>query len=162
VNAFIAACDKFVYFDVLPMPQDEQADKVEKPTFVPQTALPIRKIPTGPTAMVARPQNVVRVDPPKRELDQAALDGLTKAINSCVNFEGDYANLADVGSYLSKISPDLNARNFGYEKLREFVMASEIAQLSWKSLGDHPPIALVRLIKQDALSPSRHAGNGGS
>lgn len=158
VNAFVAACDKFVYFDVLPMPQDEQADKLEKPTTMPQTALPIRKIPTAPAAPLARTQNLVRVDPPKRDLDQAALDGLRKAIDNCVNFEGDYANLADVGNYLSKISPDLNARNYGYEKLRDFVMASGIAQLSWKSLRDHPPIALVRLTKQDALSPSRHAG----
>jgi hypothetical protein len=161
VNAFIAACDKFVYFDVLPMPPYEQADKIEEPTVVHQMALPIRRIPTGPAAMMSRPQNAVRVDPPKRELDQAALDGLTKAINNCVNFEGDYANLVDVGSYLSKISPDLNARNYGYEKLREFVMASGIAELKWKSLGEHPPMALVRLNKKDSLSPFKYAGMKG-
>ncbi|KZM26917.1 uncharacterized protein EKO05_0010545 [Ascochyta rabiei] len=153
VNAFIAACDKFVYFDVLPMPGDEQVDREGDVPIAPQMSLPIRKIPTGPAALMTRPQNVFRVDPPKRPIDQAALDGLKKAINRCVSFEDDYANLADVGSHLVKISPDLNARNYGYEKLREFVMTSGIAELKWKSLGDHPPMALVRLNKDESNRP---------
>jgi uncharacterized LabA/DUF88 family protein len=145
VNAFIAACDKFVYFDVLPVPQEDQADKMDEPTIMPQSALPARKIHTGPAAMMTRPQSAFRFGSSKRDIDLAALDCLTKAIESCVSFEGDYANLAHIGDFLGKISPDLNAHNYGYEKLREFVKASGIAQLKWLQLGDRPPIALVRL-----------------
>ena len=38
-----------------------------------------------------------------------------------------------VTMYLSKISPDLNARNYwyGYSRLREFVEASGIVELKW-------------------------------
>ena len=60
-------------------------------------------------------------------------------------YEEDYVNLADVGNKLPRISPDLNPRNYGFERLRDFVEASGIVELQMKSVAPHPPIALVRL-----------------
>ncbi|KAK3709676.1 hypothetical protein LTR37_010703 [Vermiconidia calcicola] len=140
-TAFIAACDKFVYFDVLNVPLSEPED----PAFTSPITVPRPSIP--PEAMSLPPRPPVRVGPgpPKKPLDQAALEGLAKAVNNCVGYDGDYANLAEVGNYLSKISPDLNARNYGYDRLREFVEASGIVELKWKAMGNHPPVVLIRL-----------------
>jgi hypothetical protein len=124
--AFIAACDKFVYFDVLNIPADEPEEHAITPQMI------------APRAITPAPEQ-----PAKRPLDQAVLDGLATAMRNTVA-DDNWANLANVGSYLSKISPDLNARNYGYDRLREFVEASGIVDLRWKEMGDNPPIVLVR------------------
>lgn len=85
------------------------------------------------------------IEPAQRPLDQAALDGLRKAISSSSIYEEDYVNLAEVGMMLSRISPDLNARNYGFPKLRDFVRASGIVEVKMKIRKIGSPIALVRL-----------------
>ena len=169
VDAFKAACDKFVYFDVLP---DMPVEDVEEPTeevmespsestvgdasqkvvkasaVAPQSVHTVLKAPTAPAAMTMAMRsrnNFVRYEPPKRPLDRAALQGLTKAIESSIGDDSDYAYLAEVGIRLARISPDLNARNYGYQNLRGLVEASGIADLKTKTLEGKPPVALVRL-----------------
>jgi uncharacterized LabA/DUF88 family protein len=137
-SAFIAACDKFVYFDVLNIPACEPKEQ-RRASQIPTTEV-------NPTTELVPPsQLLARAEPPKRPLDGMALAGLAKAVNSSIRYDGNYANLAEVGGYLSRISPDLNARNYGYERLREFVGASGIVELKWKPMGNSPPVVLVRL-----------------
>jgi hypothetical protein len=38
-------------------------------------------------------------------------------------------NLTKVGSYLVKLSPDLNAKNYGFLRLKELVVATGIVEL---------------------------------
>ncbi|KAL6704995.1 hypothetical protein ACN47E_007398 [Coniothyrium glycines] len=136
-SAFIAACDKFMYFDVLSVEPEEQLPTSQGPRFADGTGMPL----------------VLHAQPTRRPLDQQALSGLAKAI-ATVRSDGDnWVNLADVGGYLSKLAPDLQARNYGYERLREFVEASGIVELKWKTMGDNPPVALVRL-KDNAVRSS--------
>ncbi|ERF73357.1 hypothetical protein EPUS_08299 [Endocarpon pusillum Z07020] len=134
-TAFIAACDKFMYFDVLNVESEE-------PLVAPQPPRP------------GYPPVFVRKQPATRPLDQAALRGLAMAVTNAVSYSDNWVNLADVGSYLSKISPDLHARNYGYERLREFVEASGIVDLKWKNMGDKPPVVLVRLKENLAWNSS--------
>ena len=135
-TAFITACDTFVYFDALNVAALE-----------PEEALSPLPTPASKRARtseaVTSPQGPVHVRPTKRPLDQAALDGLAKAVNNNISYDGGYANLAAVGNYLIKISPDLNARNYGYDRLLDFVEASGIVSLKWKQMGNNPPVALV-------------------
>jgi len=60
-------------------------------------------------------------------------------------YEDDYVNLAEVGLMLPRMSPDLVPRNYGYERLKDFLQASGIVELRTKAMGPHPPVALVRL-----------------
>jgi len=138
-SAFIAACSKFVYFDVLNVPLSEPEEPI---SALPTTA---SKPAGSPDAIIRPPQAPHRMETPKKPIDQAALDGLAQAVNNSISYDGEYANLAEVGNYLSKISPDLNARNYGYSRLREFVEASGIASLRTKTIGNNPPIVLVCL-----------------
>lgn len=141
-NAFIAACDKFVYFDVLNMSIGEPGQNT------PSTPMQsIHAASVSPTF-----KSITSSKSGTRPLDSMALNGLAKAImNTPAYAHDDYVNLAEVGLQLTKISPDLNARNYGYGKLWEFVEASGIAELKRKDMGKNPPIALVRL-KEGYLS----------
>jgi uncharacterized LabA/DUF88 family protein len=131
-NAFIAACDKFTYFDVL----NTESEESEKPPG----AIEVPKLGVTPIAVPARQE--------KRQIDTRARQGIRLAITSTAGHSDNWVNLADVGHYLKKISPDLNARNYGYERLREFVEASGIVEVKLKKMGDKPPIALVSLKEQ--------------
>lgn len=80
-----------------------------------------------------------------RPLDRAALEGLKKAIASSIGDDSEYAYLAEVGTRLARISPDLNARNYGYQNLRGLVEASGIADLKTKTVEGKPSVSFVRL-----------------
>jgi uncharacterized LabA/DUF88 family protein len=125
-NAFVAACDKFIYFDVLNVEPDPSLIAPQVPGWN-TTPGPIRN------------QSV------PRPLDKAAIDGLTQVLISSLSDSDNWVHLADVGNKLSKISPDLQPRNYGYQRLREFVEASGIVDLRVKPMGDHPPVVLIRL-----------------
>ena len=126
-SAFIAACDKFMYFDVLNVESEESLVAPQSP----RADMP---------PVLIRPQPAA-----KRPLDVAALKGLTMAVINAPSYSDDWVNLAEVGNLLSKFSPDLHPRNYGYERLREFAEASGIVELKYKNMGDKPPIALARL-----------------
>lgn len=141
-HAFVAACNKFTYFDVL------------NKTFE-ESTLPIRSLqPAASTALVKdkptrKPHNpsftLTTEQPAKMPLDKAAVQGLARAITDSLSDGDDWANLALVGDRLSKISPDLHPRNYGYQRLREFAEASGIVDLESRAMGDRPPIMFARL-----------------
>jgi uncharacterized LabA/DUF88 family protein len=131
-NAFVAACDKFTYFDVL----NTESDESEKPSH----AIEVPKLGATPIVVSDRPKI--------RPIDTKARNGIRLAITSTTGLGDNWVNLADVGHYLNKISPDLNARNYGYGRLREFVEASGIVDVKFKKMGEKPPIALVSLKEQ--------------
>ncbi|KAJ8117667.1 hypothetical protein OPT61_g1190 [Boeremia exigua] len=142
-NVFIAACDKFVYFDVLPMPTTD----VELPLLQQQVPQASPQRPPPPSLTVFD-----RSGP--RPLDKAALDALRKAINASMDEGDNCADLANVGHYLRRISPDLNARNYGYGRLKDFVEASGIADVKLATFENKTPVALVRLKDQKPVKRS--------
>ena len=133
-NAFIAACDKFIYFDVL----NEESEELG----VPLPAAESSKPGVGPIVVV-RDQLM-----DKRPIDSRARAGIVLAIRNSRGHGDSWVNLAEVGNYLNKLAPNLNARNYGYERLREFIEATGIVDVKYKSIGDKPPIVLVCL-KED-------------
>ncbi|KAK4569490.1 hypothetical protein LTR86_003253, partial [Recurvomyces mirabilis] len=85
------------------------------------------------------------VQPTGGPLHPAALNALRLAILKSHVYEDDYVNWADVGNYLVKLSPDLHPRNYGFQRLQDFAVASGIVEVKMKSRLKVPPIALVRL-----------------
>lgn len=122
---FITACDKFIYFDVL--------NAIEKQEFL----TPGGKGLGDPSGAIAAASNG------RSPLDAAAIEMLVTAIRATAEEDGR-ANLAKVGSYLSKQSPDFDPRNFGFPRLASLVEASGIAAV--ERIGANPTIVRVRLI----------------
>lgn len=110
-NAFIAACDKFKYLEVL-----EQA--AAKPEPEPEPA-PSRKTPA--------PAPVETV-----ESKVTPLATIKKAILSIVDEasdEDEWIPIAEIGNRLPKRFPEFDVRNYGFKKLTPFVKSLGILEV---------------------------------
>jgi hypothetical protein len=99
-SSLVAACDKFVYLDVLRRPEKPKETSEE----VQSLSAPVRKT-------TSELQEDVRL---------AKL--LRKGIDAASDDDG-WANLGGVGSYVAKQAPDFDSRNWGYAKLIDLVTA---------------------------------------
>jgi hypothetical protein len=101
-KAFIQACDRFIYTEIF-RKQDIVSAKAEKTNKV----KPLRELDSDNELKIA--------------LNQAIDNAMT---------ENGRAHLGAVGLYLSKLLPDFDSRNYGFQKLSELV--EHIPSLSLK------------------------------
>ena len=106
-TAFVNACSKFVYVEVLAMADSAKAD--EAPAKGEDNARSGDKAP--PAARVLRP------------LDKKLRAQFQKGIESMDDDEG-WADLGGVGSLLGQWMPDFDPRNYGFAKLSDLVLKS--------------------------------------
>lgn len=135
---FITACDKFVYVDVLggPTASATPGPEGKEPSDKKAAAQPPKM--NGDKSRL--PQGVAS----SGKLDGAALEILRKAVEASAEDDGR-ANLARVGSLLSKQSADFDARNYGYARLSDLAEASGI--LDVERVGEQTKVVLVKLKK---------------
>jgi uncharacterized LabA/DUF88 family protein len=105
-HSLVAACDKFVYLDVL-----RRADKPKEPSAE----------EAGSTAPTPRSTSELRRD---AKLVKLLRDGIDAASD-----DDGWANLGGVGSYVAKQAPDFDSRNWGYAKLVDLVTALELFEV---------------------------------
>lgn len=149
---FVSACDKFYYFNALePIPPIDEAPPLNSADAVADTAARRPPVPATPAVGVGAPPTTATAvsgaapsGPATGRLDGKALRILAMAVIACADDDGQ-ANLANVGTYLSKQSPDFNAANYGFSKLRELAEASRILDVDLVRLPNGPPICMVRL-----------------
>ena len=90
---FIAACNKFIYLEIL------QNKKVE----IPETAI----------KTTAKPKTKA---PPLNKVDTETIKLIVESVNDLAD-ESGWALLANLGNYILKRKPDFDARNYGFPKL---------------------------------------------
>lgn len=101
---FIAACEKFIYLEILkPTPPKKTAVKKQPEPVEPKTSAKIKK----PAPL---PRDVVRL--------------IANAIDMVADDEG-WAFLGEIGNLISKKRPDFDSRNYGYMKLSSLIKSSE-------------------------------------
>jgi hypothetical protein len=105
-HSLVAACDKFVYLDVLRRPE-----KPKQPTEDAVTS----------TAPTSKSTSELRGD---AKLVKLLRDGIDAASD-----DDGWANLGGVGSYVAKQAPDFDSRNWGYGKLVDLVAAIELFEV---------------------------------
>lgn len=94
-NAFIAACDKFIYIEIInPQPIKKSA----------KNGFDVKKGTKGATTVE------------HQEVDDKLLELLAVSINDVAD-ENGWAFLAEVGNLLSRKQPDFDPRNYGFSKL---------------------------------------------
>jgi len=107
-ESFVAACDKFVYTEVL------------RPEVTPVIPAPAKPQPAGktakPAAAKAAPVKAAEVVPTKPVAAVLPIKLIRQAIEE-ESDENGWANLGSVGSYLTKIRPDFDPRLYGHAKL---------------------------------------------
>jgi hypothetical protein len=112
-DAFVAACDKFIYTEVLRPTSVEVAAVPEQPAPQPKpNGAPVAPVAAepAPTATPARPA----------ENQQVPLDLIRQAIEEESDDSG-WAHLGAVGSYIQRIRADFDARLYGSKKLSDLL-----------------------------------------
>ncbi len=108
---FVAACDKFIYTDVI-------AEGSEEGGLSGEPATPGKK-KSGAELLK----------------DRKLISAIRKAIDAVTTEESDWASLGGVGSNLSKLMPDFDSRNYGYARLSDLIKAIDVFQVERK--GQH-------------------------
>lgn len=111
-DPFVAACDKFIYTEVL---RSEEKDPQESA---------IHRMSTNELKQDTKLVNLVR-----------------SAIEASSD-ESGWAHLAQVGSYIAKQSPEFDPRNYGYQKLGQLVDAINLFQIEERSTGEGQSVAI--------------------
>ena len=116
-DAFVQACDKFIYVEVL----RSEASAPATPTSPPkpakkEAARPAAKKPAGQAEPTAAPA----AESGRHE--SLPLKLIRQAIEEASDDQG-WAFLGSVGSYLSKVRPDFDTRLYGHKKLSDLMKA---------------------------------------
>ena len=116
-DAFVQACDKFIYTEVLREEAPEVAPKpavVGKPAAKPADVAPAKVADTKPqqAATAAMTATAGRLPVP--------FDLLRQAIEEASDDEG-WAHLGAMGSYVNKVKPDFDPRLYGEKKLSDLL-----------------------------------------
>jgi len=98
-NPFIAACDKFIYMEIIG--QEDEEEKEGAPASNEKTTK--KKSKSG-------------VEKPGRQ----TLNLIRTSINDLAD-ENGWAFLGDLGNLLLKKQPDFDSRNYGYQKLTQLI-----------------------------------------
>lgn len=104
-DPFVAACDKFIYTEVL-RSEDEKDEST----------------------------SIDRMSSRELKQDTRLVKLIRNAIEASSD-ESGWAHLGQVGSYIAKQSPEFDPRNYGYRKLGELVEAVKLFQIEERSTG---------------------------
>ena len=116
---FIAACNKFIYLEVLSLSLEPEQVKTESPepaSFVEGKLVPVsgewekQQIENVPESTI------------KQETVPLFLSNIEEAIDSVANDSG-WSQLGEVGNLLVKKDPAFDTRNFGFKKLSSLIEA---------------------------------------
>lgn len=113
-DAFRNACHKFIFTEVLrptsPVEKAEETPKAEKVEPTPaKLSSPVPVATNTPSPTPAKQPEL-----PKKFM----LDALEQSTD-----DSGWAHLGTFGSYLNKLKPDFDSRNYGYRKLSDLVKA---------------------------------------
>lgn len=116
--SLISACDKFVYIEILGRSEDSTPIYALKDAS--DTKSESLKDVAGGAAHVIDSQKIK---------SHKKLAKLLKDAYEAVDDEDGWANLAPLGSQLTKLSPSFDPRNYGYKKLGDLIQATDLFEV---------------------------------
>lgn len=105
-NPFVAACDKFIYTEVLRTEEETEEES-----------------------------SIHRMSTNELKQDTKLVNLMRNAIEASSD-ESGWAHLGQVGSYIAKQSPEFDPRNYGYQKLGNLVKAIKLFEIEERSTGE--------------------------
>ncbi|MES2879254.1 MAG: NYN domain-containing protein [Pseudomonadota bacterium] len=125
---FVAACDKFIYTEIL-------RAKPEEP-----------KIEAAPAATDIKPAGEVAELPELRPMILTALDAVAR--------DDGWAPLGPVGSQMNKNNPSFDPRNYGFSQLGKLMRKQDYLDVKEVSMGDGATAVHLH-IRRKAATPSK-------
>jgi len=159
--AFISACDKFIYIEIL----KKEVKEISRPAAVPAAkARPgsggriaqavgkgreTAKRQTGSSDMAANSETASRETDTSRQTESIPKidNGLVKLISDSINDlagEDGWAFLGEVGTLLLKKKPDFDPRNYGFKKLVPLIKSINQFEIDERNTGKNM-LAYVRV-----------------
>lgn len=115
--SFIAACDKFIYIEVIRANIDKKREEEQKAR---QTAEKVQE-EQGEKRVTEREQSEERSgDKHKEKVPQQVVDLIADSLEAIADDDG-YAFMGELGNLMMKKQPDFDPRNFGFSKLTNMV-----------------------------------------
>lgn len=125
----MAACDKFIYTEILRI-------KPEEP-----------KVEAAPVEIPAKPAVEVAQLPALRPMILTAIDAVAR--------DDGWAPLGPVGSQMSKNHPSFDPRNYGFAQLSKLMRKQEYLELKEVPIGDGSTGAHIHIRKKEVTSINR-------
>jgi len=113
-NAFVSACDKFIYTEIL----EKQAEEDES------------EHPAGEEEQAAKKKQT-----PKLLRGDTKLTNLLRNSVDAVADEDGWAALGNVGQHISNQSPSFDSRNYGFRKLSSLVKATGLFEVESRAVN---------------------------
>ena len=139
-NAFIAACDRFIYLEIIDQHRDDDDQEKDKPE---REAVAKPSVRSKTAAKKEADKKAEATKKPAREKDERGIRKvdreLTKLINSSirdVEDENGWAFLGEVGNLIIKKQPSFDPRNYGYDKLTTLVKAMGKYHIEMRDTGN--------------------------
>ncbi|KAK4451273.1 NYN domain-containing protein [Podospora aff. communis PSN243] len=121
---FVAACDKFIYFDNLrPIP----------PIQAPPFEVPSREKRPHPPGAIDSPSKIQKIE---GHLNLAEVKHQLRSTVEAASDEDGWANLAKVGMLMTRAHPDFDSRSYGYPKLADLFAATGLFDLDRRTPGE--------------------------
>ncbi|NJN87150.1 MAG: NYN domain-containing protein [Leptolyngbyaceae cyanobacterium SL_7_1] len=124
-QAFVSACDKFIYTDILGQPESDDS-------VVATDGLVIEKVKS--------PKSITTKTSAKEAQELRKDQELVKLLNDAyeaVADEDEWAHLGPFGAQLNKLSSSFDPRNYGFKKLSDLVQAIAIFEVQKTSQTIH-------------------------
>lgn len=116
---FIAACNKFIFLEVLSLPLEPEQVKTISPE--PASIVEEKSVPASGEGEKQQIENVPEHNE-EAEKVPAFLSNIGEAVDSVANDSG-WSLLGDVGNLLVKKDPAFDTRNYGFKKLSSLIEA---------------------------------------
>lgn len=117
-ESFVAACDKFIYTEILEEPDYQLGS---------DSVTDVDTETTKPSATISSTSKKLTTSQALKH--NKKLVTLLKDAYEAVAGEDGWANLGPVGAQLTKLSPSFDSRNYGYQKLGELIRAIDLFEV---------------------------------
>jgi uncharacterized LabA/DUF88 family protein len=122
--AFISACDKFIYIEILKGYEDSAKKKAPVPFK--------KRVSRKQTK--AEPVEAVEASEPVQTVNQELVRLISASVNDLAD-ENGWVFLGDLGNLLLKKKPDFDPRNYGFKKLVPLIKSLDDFEVNEESSG---------------------------
>ncbi len=131
-SPFIAACDKFIYIEII---------RAVKPKATPKKNGNGKAEQPKPVAAPVEPESAGAP-----HLTRDIIDALIATIEDVADEDG-WAYLGEVGTLLMKKQPDFDSRNYGYKKLTQLIQAVDEVEMEYRDnlIANNGQLIYVRI-----------------
>ncbi len=135
-KAFISACNKFKYLDILMEQSQKDAERIRK-EIEDRLKDSKQEKEKRQRLQIALPDGFD--DDPKEEQEMTSLQTIADSVTNIIREKSDedgWVFVGDIGGMLVKRHPDFDVRNFGFKKLTPFIKSLEGVEIRSERHGN--------------------------